>query len=131
MTTQADDELWSAVGDPSRRRVLDLLVGNGGVSASWLARQVPFSRQAVSKHLVVLEEAGLVSRRKQGKEVLYQVEADRLDQASRAMADLAARWDRRLGAIKRLAEAAQAEAKKKRNLTPTKTTQRRADRHDR
>ena len=81
------------------------------VSASWLAGRVPFSRQAVSKHLVVLEEAGLVSRRKQGREVLYQVEADRLDQATRAMADLAAQWDRRLGAIKRLAEAAHAEAK--------------------
>ena len=106
MTTQADDELWSAIADPSRRLVLDLVVTNGDVSASWLAGHVPFSRQAVSKHLVVLEEAGLVSRRKQGREVLYRVEADRLDQATRAMADLAAEWDRRLGTIKRLAEAA-------------------------
>jgi DNA-binding transcriptional ArsR family regulator len=112
MTAQADDELWSAIGDVSRRRVLDLLVGNGEVSASWLAGHVPFSRQAVSKHLVVLEQAGLVSRRKQGREVLYHVEADRLDQATRAMADLAAQWDRRLGAIKRLAETAHAESKK-------------------
>ena len=60
MTAQADDELWSAIGDPSRRRVLDLVVSNGEVSASWLAGRVPFSRQAVSKHLVVLEQAGLV-----------------------------------------------------------------------
>jgi DNA-binding transcriptional ArsR family regulator len=112
MTAQADDELWSAISDPSRRRVLDLLVSNGDVSASWLAGHVPFSRQAVSKHLVVLEQAGLISRRKQGREVLYQVEAGRLDQATRVMADLAARWDRRLGTIKRLAEAAHAEARK-------------------
>jgi DNA-binding transcriptional ArsR family regulator len=112
MTAQADDELWSAIADPSRRRVLDLLVSHGAVSASWLADHVTFSRQAVSKHLAVLEQAGLVSRRKQGREVLYQVEADRLDQATRAMADLAAQWDRRLGAIKRLAEAAHAQAKK-------------------
>ena len=110
MTTQVDDELWSAIGDPSRRRVLDLLVSNGDVSASWLAGHVPFSRQAVSKHLVVLEQAGLVSRHKQGREVLYQVEAHRLDQATRAMADLAAQWDRRLATIKRIAEAAHAEA---------------------
>ena len=48
---QTDDELWSAIGDPSRRRILDLLVSNGEVSASWLAGHVPFSRQAVSKHL--------------------------------------------------------------------------------
>jgi DNA-binding transcriptional ArsR family regulator len=114
MTVEPDDELWSAIADPSRRRVLDLLVSNGGVSASWLAGHVPFSRQAVSKHLVVLEQAGLVSRRKQGREVLYQVEADRLDEATRAMADVAEQWDRRLGTIKRLAEAAYAETKRKR-----------------
>src|SRR5690348_829720 len=112
MTTQPDDELWSAIGDPSRRQVLDLLVSNGEASASWLAGRVPFSRQAVSKHLVVLERTGLISRRKQGREVLYQVQADRLDQAARAMAELAARWDRRLATIKRLAETAHAESKK-------------------
>jgi ArsR family transcriptional regulator, cadmium/lead-responsive transcriptional repressor len=113
MTMQVDDELWSAIADPSRRRVLDLLVSNSDVSASWLAGRVPFSRQAVSKHLVVLEQAGLVSRRKHGREVLYQIEGDRLDEATRAMAELAARWDRRLAAIKRLAEAAHAEANKR------------------
>ena len=112
MTAQADDELWSAIGDPSRRQVLDLLVSNGEVSASWLAGRLPFSRQAVSKHLAVLERAGLVSRRKQGREVLYQVQAGRLDQAARAMAELAAQWDRRLAAIKRIAEGAYGETKK-------------------
>jgi DNA-binding transcriptional ArsR family regulator len=112
MTAQTDDELWSAIADPSRRRVLDLLLSNGEVSASWLAGRVPLSRQAVSKHLVVLERAGLVSRRKQGREVLYQVQAGRLDQAARAMAELAAQWDRRLGTIKRLAETAHAETRR-------------------
>jgi DNA-binding transcriptional ArsR family regulator len=106
------DELWSAVADPSRRQVLDLLVSQDEVSASWLASRVPFSRQATSKHLVVLEQAGLVSRRKQGREVLYRVEAGRLAQATRAMAELAAAWDRRLAAVKRLAEAAHTENKK-------------------
>jgi ArsR family transcriptional regulator, cadmium/lead-responsive transcriptional repressor len=106
MTAGPDDDLWSAIAEPSRRRVLDLLVHHGEASASRLAEQVPFSRQAVSKHLVVLEQAGLVSRRKDGKEVLYQVDATRLDQASRAMADVAGQWDRRLEAIKGLAEAA-------------------------
>jgi DNA-binding transcriptional ArsR family regulator len=113
MTARADDELWSAVADPSRRQVLDLLVSHGEVSASWLAGRVPFTRQAVSKHLVVLERTGLISRRKQGREVLYRVQADRLDQATRAMAELAARWDRRLDTIKRLAETAHAENKKR------------------
>jgi DNA-binding transcriptional ArsR family regulator len=113
MTAQADDELWSAIGDPSRRQVLDLLVSNGEVTASWLAGRVPFSRQAVSKHLAVLERAGLISRRKQGREVLCQVRVERLDQATRAMAEVAAQWDRRLAMIKRLAEAAHAENQKR------------------
>jgi DNA-binding transcriptional ArsR family regulator len=108
MTAPADDELWSAIGDPSRRQVLDLLVSHGLASASWLAGQVPFSRQAVAKHLAVLERAGLISRRKQGREVVYQVQAARLDEAARAMAGLAAQWDRRLDAIKQLAETAYA-----------------------
>jgi DNA-binding transcriptional ArsR family regulator len=114
MTAQVDDELWSAIADPSRLRVLDLLVTNGDVSASWLAGHVPFTRQAVSKHLVVLEHVGLISRHKQGREVLYQVEADRLDQATRALSEVASQWERRLAAIKRLAEAAHADEATKR-----------------
>jgi DNA-binding transcriptional ArsR family regulator len=109
MTSDPDDELWAAIADPSRRRVLDLLVQRGEASASVLAGQVPFSRQAVSKHLVVLEEVGLVGRRKHGREVLYRVHADRLDQATRNMVEIARQWDRRLDTIKRLAEAAHAE----------------------
>jgi len=109
--TGADDELWSAIADPSRRRVLDLLVRNGEATASWLAGQVPFSRQAVSKHLAVLELAGLTSHRKEGREVLYRVNAKRLDHAAQAMAELARQWDGRLDAIKRLAEAEHARSK--------------------
>jgi DNA-binding transcriptional ArsR family regulator len=109
MTTEPDDRLWAAIADPSRRRVLDLLVQRGEASASRLAGQVPFSRQAVSKHLVVLEQAGLIGHRKEGREVLYRVDAERLDQATRALADVARQWDRRLETIKRLAEAAHAE----------------------
>ena len=109
MRTEPDDQLWSAIADPSRLRVLDLLVRSGEASASWLAGRVPFSRQAVSKHLVVLEQAGLVSRRKQGREVIYQVDPGRLDQAAQAMVALARQWDRRLDTIKQLAEAMHAQ----------------------
>jgi ArsR family transcriptional regulator, cadmium/lead-responsive transcriptional repressor len=117
MSTEPDDDLWAAIADPSRRRVLDLVVQRGEASASSLAGQVPFTRQAVSKHLVALEEAGLIGRRKQGREVLYRVHADRLDQAARAMTEVARRWDRRLATIKRLAEAAHAQAQA-REATP-------------
>jgi DNA-binding transcriptional ArsR family regulator len=65
----------------------------------------------VSKHLVVLEQVGLISRRKQGREVLYRVDADRLDHATRALNEVARQWDRRLETIKRLAEAAHQQSK--------------------
>jgi DNA-binding transcriptional ArsR family regulator len=108
---KTEDELWSVIAEPSRRRVLDLLISQGEASAWSLASHVAFSRQAVAKHLVVLEEAGFVRRRKQGREVLHRVDPERLHQATRAMSELATQWDLRLDAIKRLAEAAHAVAK--------------------
>jgi len=105
MSTLTDDQLWSAIAEPSRRRVLDLLVAGGPSTASSLAHDVPFSRQAVIKHLVVLEHAGLVNRHREGREVRFRVAPQRLDDAARALADLASKWDQRLQAIKRLAEA--------------------------
>jgi ArsR family transcriptional regulator, cadmium/lead-responsive transcriptional repressor len=113
MSTTTDDELWSAIADPSRRLVLDLLVDGGEASASALAGLVPFTRQAVSKHLAVLERSGLISRRKRGREVLYRVETDRLDQATNAMAELARKWERRLDRIKSFSEAAHARNKER------------------
>jgi DNA-binding transcriptional ArsR family regulator len=101
----ADEELWAAVADPSRRRLLDVLVALGEATPTVLARELPFSRQAVAKHLAVLERAGLVESRRQGREVRYVIGAERLAAATQAMARQAARWDQRLAAIKRIAEA--------------------------
>ena len=100
------DELWSAVGDPTRRRVLDVLLNRGEATATTLAGELPVSRQAVAKHLVVLDRAGLVEGRRRGREVRYAVRPERLDVAARSMAQVAAQWDTRLEAIKRIAEAA-------------------------
>ncbi len=106
MNTSADDKLWAAIADPSRRRVLDLLVRGGEATASALAAEVPFTRQAVIKHLAVLEQAALVTRRRVGREVLFRVDPDRLDEAALVLARVAQEWERRLVAIKAIAEAA-------------------------
>jgi DNA-binding transcriptional ArsR family regulator len=98
------DELWSAVADPTRRRVLDVLLHRGEATATMLAGELPVTRQAVAKHLVVLDRAGLVEGRRRGREVRYAVRPDRLDVAARSMAQVAAEWDARLAAIKRIAE---------------------------
>ena len=108
MTAAVDDEVWAAIGDPTRRRMLDLLLIDGTGTATSLSEQLPVSRQAVAKHLAVLDRAGLVAGRRRGREVRYAVRPERLDAAARSMAQVAAAWDTRLAAIKRIAEAAAA-----------------------
>jgi ArsR family transcriptional regulator, cadmium/lead-responsive transcriptional repressor len=98
------DELWSAVADPTRRRVLDVLLDRGEATATILAGELPVTRQAVAKHLAVLGRAGLVEGTRRGREVRYAIRPQRLDAATRSMALLAADWDARLSAIKRIAE---------------------------
>ena len=112
-----DDALWAAVADPTRRRVLDALLDQGEGTTTTLAEGLPVTRQAVAKHLVVLDRVGLVAGRRRGREVRYAVRPERLDDAAEAMARVAAQWDRRLARIKRLAESVQAEAES--ILTPT------------
>jgi DNA-binding transcriptional ArsR family regulator len=105
------DSLWAAVGDPTRRRLLDALLTLGEATATTLSGELPVTRQAVAKHLTVLGRAGLVDGRRDGREVLYTVRPERLDEVSRAMARVVADWDQRLATIKRLAESAHAEPK--------------------
>jgi DNA-binding transcriptional ArsR family regulator len=103
--TEDADRLWAAVADPTRQRLLDLILAAGEATASALARDLPITRQGIAKHLAVLERAGLVEATRSGREVRFRVREDRLDQATRRMAQVVARWDRRLATIKQLAEA--------------------------
>jgi DNA-binding transcriptional ArsR family regulator len=100
------DELWAAVADPTRRRLLDVLLAQGEATATTLAAELPVTRQAVAKHLAVLDRAGLVEGRRHGREVRYAVRPERLDAATRSLTHVAAGWDERLATIKRLAESA-------------------------
>src|SRR5436189_4832842 len=100
----SEEALLEAVADTSRRRVLDLILAHGEVTPTGLAAELPFTRQAVAKHLAVLDRAGLVESSRGGREVRYSVRPEHLDVAVRAMTKVAARWDARLEAIQRLAE---------------------------
>ena len=81
-----------------------------GGGCTSVAGELPVTRQAVVKHLAVLDRAGLVEGRRQGREVRYAVRPERLDVATRSMAQLAVEWDSRLAAIKRIAEAQETNA---------------------
>jgi DNA-binding transcriptional ArsR family regulator len=105
------DELLTAVADPTRRRVLDLLLETDDATATALAGELPVTRQAVVKQLAVLNRAGLVEGTRRGREVRYAIRPQRLSAATRSMAELAAEWDSRLSAIKRIAESVAREVK--------------------
>jgi DNA-binding transcriptional ArsR family regulator len=102
----AEEELWAAVGDPTRRLLLDRLLTDGESTATRLAASLPVTRQAVTKHLLVLDRVGLVESQRRGREVRYAIRPDRLDLATRSMRRVAADWDRRLQVIKQIAEQA-------------------------
>lgn len=103
-TSAPDPGVLTALADPTRWEVLRLLATTGDGTATTLAAQLPVSRPAVIKHLTVLDRAGLVQRRRAGREVRYAARPARVAEAGQALTALAHAWDARLSALKRLAE---------------------------
>jgi ArsR family transcriptional regulator, cadmium/lead-responsive transcriptional repressor len=99
-----DDDLWSAIGDPTRRRIIDLLLVDGGGTATTLSEQLPVSRQGVAKHLGVLDRVRLVRARPAGREKRYRVDDTQLARAAAQLASVGSAWDARLQRITRMAE---------------------------
>lgn len=104
MSTAVDDDLWSAVGDPTRRRMLDLLLSEGSGTATSLSERLPVTRQAVAKHLTVLDRVGLVHAATAGREKHFRVDGAQLARAVAQLNEVGTNWDSRLQRIKRLAE---------------------------
>ena len=94
------DGVFAALADPTRRRVIRALSQQGPSTATGLAAALPVTRQAVTKHLGALADAGLVTATRRGREVLYQISPQPLTAAVSWMADLGARWDARLAALR-------------------------------
>ncbi|SEC82362.1 Helix-turn-helix domain-containing protein [Amycolatopsis tolypomycina] len=109
MNITVDDDLWSAIGDPTRRRLLDLLLSQGSATATSLSEHLPVTRQAIAKHLTVLDRAGLVHAHSAGREKQFRVDEDQLARAVAQLTDVGNAWDARLRRIKRIAETIQAE----------------------
>lgn len=104
MTSVVDDDLWSAIGDPTRRRMIDLLLVDGPGTATSLSEQLPVTRQAVAKHLAVLDRVGLVHGATTGRERRYRVDDAQLARAAAQLASVGSTWDGRLRRIARIAE---------------------------
>ena len=103
MTTGTMVPVFAALGDETRWSVLAAL-GEGDASASALAGRLPVSRQAIAKHLAVLQEVGLVEPVRVGREVQYRVLGAQVRATAARLDAIGTEWDRRLAAIKEIAE---------------------------
>jgi DNA-binding transcriptional ArsR family regulator len=95
------DAVFAALADPTRRRLIVELGSRGPSTATELAADLPVTRQAVAKHLGALSSAGLVDSRRRGRETRYTLTPRPLAEAARWMAEVGARWDERLEALRR------------------------------
>ena len=99
LTTNALSELLKAASDPTRRDILTLLAQHGPMRVTDIHGQFEMSLNSVSKHIKVLERAGLVIRRTDWREHLIEVQMSPLSEIDRWFADLRSIWDLRLEAL--------------------------------
>ena len=104
MSAVSTAEVFAALGDEKRQHILELLSERGRATATELAHPLSVTRQAVTKHLLILEHAGFVASRREGRQVQFGVRRDGFERSARWLAEISAGWDRKLAEIKDLAE---------------------------
>jgi DNA-binding transcriptional ArsR family regulator len=97
-------EVFAALGDPTRLRLVSLLCAGGLLSIAQLTADTAMSRQAVTKHLQVLADAGLVRDARCGRERRWQLAPERIDEARRSLDAIGREWETALGRLKALVE---------------------------
>ena len=95
------EPVFAAVADPTRRALLERLRSAGPLSISELGEGLPMTRQAVTKHLTILRESGLIRVRRSGRERLHELDAAPLREVDDWLRPYAKAWDERLAALKR------------------------------
>jgi DNA-binding transcriptional ArsR family regulator len=100
----AKAQVFDALGDPNRLRIVTRLCDGGPCSTSQFARVIPVSRQAATKHLLLLEAVGLVSSERQGRERIWRIEPEPLTDASDYLAALSMRWDEAIDRLRAFVE---------------------------
>lgn len=97
-------EVFFALGDETRLSVVRKLGAGVALSGTALSDGAKITRQAIVKHLQVLEGAGLVTSEKRGREVLYALDTQRLDDAREFLDGISAGWDRAIERLRRMVE---------------------------
>ena len=103
-SSEALANVFAALGDPTRLKLVALLCAGGAFSIAHLTTSTDISRQGVTKHLNVLAEAGVVRDVKVGRERLWQLEPARIDEARRNLESIGREWERALGRLKSFVE---------------------------
>jgi DNA-binding transcriptional ArsR family regulator len=106
-------DIFFALGDETRLSIFSKLRA-GALSATALTDGAGVTRQAIVKHLQVLEGAGLVTHEKRGREVLYAIEARRLDEARVFLEMISASWDQAIDRLRQIVEEKPSPTPKKR-----------------
>jgi DNA-binding transcriptional ArsR family regulator len=96
--------IFAALGDETRLGLVSRLSGEGPLSIARLTAGFGISRQGITKHLRVMEEAGIVRGTQQGRESIWQLEEKRLAQARRYLQAISTHWDDALGRLKSFVE---------------------------
>jgi DNA-binding transcriptional ArsR family regulator len=100
MTEKRVDAVFSALSDPTRRAVLRAVADAGQITATQLSSQFPVTRQAVTKHLAALSDAGLLRTTRHGRELFYEMTPAPLTDALDWITGVGADWDDRLKALR-------------------------------
>jgi DNA-binding transcriptional ArsR family regulator len=103
-SVEASAPLFAALGDETRLRLVSRLCEGGPLSVARLTEGSAVTRQAITKHLHVLEGVGLVKGVREGRESLWELSRNRLDEARRSLDLISAQWDDALGRLKSLVE---------------------------
>jgi len=96
--------LFASLGDATRLRLVSRLLGEGPLSITCLSEGEPVSRQAITKHLGVLEDVGLVAGSWEGRARVFSLEARRLEVARGFLEMMAGRWEERIGRLRGMVE---------------------------
>ena len=103
-TLQNFAPIFAALGDETRLRLVSALCVGGALSIAQLTAGTALTRQAVTKHLGVLAQVGLVRDAKSGRERLWEIELGPLDQARNMLSGIGQQWDQALARLKRAVE---------------------------
>jgi predicted ArsR family transcriptional regulator len=100
MTDEHTQRVFLALADPTRRLLLQYLCEDGSGTAASFATRLPITRQAITKHLVTLEQAGLVTVHETGRERRYVPRPESLQTVATWIGAIEAQWDQRLAALR-------------------------------